>query len=69
MGQDTLSQVIHPPEFYVGYGEIGLTHWSEFSTKDSPMLIGVAGPGRLLGFDWKRHTIFERSVKELQVSP
>lgn len=33
------------------------------------MLIGVAGPGRLLGFDWKRHTIFERSVEELQVSP
>ena len=68
-GQVTLSQVIHPPEFYAGESEIGLTYWSELSTKDSPILIGVAGPGRLLGFDWARHAIFERSVEELEARP
>ena len=69
--QVTLSQVIHPPEFYAGESEIGfgLTHWRELSTKDSLMLIGVAGPGRLLGFDWARHAIFERSVEELKARP
>lgn len=54
---------------YEGEGEIGLTPWSELSKKDSPMLIGVARPGRLLGFDWARHAIFERSVEELQEGP
>lgn len=33
------------------------------------MLIGVAEPGRLLGFDRSRHATFERSVEELEVRP
>lgn len=68
-GQGTASLIIYPPEFYAGESDFDLTHWHELSTKDSPMLIGVAGPGRLLGFDRARHATFERSVEELEARP